>query len=113
MQHKQLKKLGFFLLSMLFINLFFAVQVFAAEGDVTKVQDFLKDIINVMTLLISSIAIIFMIVGGYKYVTSGGDIQRLDEAKKTLLYAGVGLAIVLAANVLGNIIYDLATKHFK
>lgn len=113
MRYTHRKKLGLLLLSTLFINLFFAAQVFAADGDVGKVQNFMKDVVNMFTLIAGSVAALFIVFGGYKYITSGGDTQRLDEAKKTLLYAGVGLAIVLAANVIGNIVYQIATKHFQ
>jgi hypothetical protein len=35
-----------------------------------------------------------IMVGGFKYVTSGGDGSKVSSAKSTIIYAIVGLVIV-------------------
>lgn len=39
------------------------------------------------------IAVIFIIVGGVNYMSSSGDSGKTEKAKKTILYAVIGLAI--------------------
>lgn len=54
------------------------------------------------------VAFAYLIIGGFKYLTSSGDEDALEMAKKTVTYAVVGLLIVLTAwlflNTLGNIL---------
>jgi hypothetical protein len=38
---------------------------------------------------------LLLILGGFKYITSGGDPKAVDSAKKTLTYAIGGLIVIL------------------
>jgi glucose uptake protein GlcU len=40
---------------------------------------------------------IFLIIGGFKFITSAGDPKALEEAKKTLSYAIMGLVLLLVS----------------
>ena len=40
------------------------------------------------------VALVFIFIGGISYMTSAGDATKVQKAKKTILYAAVGLAIV-------------------
>jgi hypothetical protein len=51
-------------------------------------------------------------MGGFGYITSTGNPESLDRSKKTLVYSGIGLAIVFGAFVLTNIVSDLAKSAF-
>lgn len=42
-------------------------------------------------------AIIMIMIGGFKYITSNGDSNSIQSAKNTILYAVIGLAIAAAA----------------
>lgn len=49
---------------------------------------------NVLSRLITLIGIgafIFLIIGGFRYITAGGDQKAIDSAKKTVTYAILGL----------------------
>jgi len=48
-------------------------------------------------LLAGIIAVIVIIISGFKYVASGGDSGAVASAKNTLLYAIVGLVVVILA----------------
>ncbi len=41
-----------------------------------------------------------IVYGGFRYVTSGGDSSKVGDAKKTILYALIGLVIVALAQVI-------------
>ena len=43
------------------------------------------------------ISVIMLIVGGVKYAMSGGDAKAVTDAKNTILYALIGLAIAILA----------------
>lgn len=54
-------------------------------------------ITNVMLFLIGAISVIMLIVGGIRYVVSGGDSTAVQNAKNTILYAIVGIVVALLA----------------
>lgn len=90
----------------------FASPVFAASADVTKIETFIKSIIQVLVTLAGLISVGFFVWGGIGYITSSGNPEMLDRSKKTILYSAIGLAVVLGAFVLTNIVADLATGAF-
>lgn len=106
--------------NLMFVSLFAALGLpiiiahpaYAASGDVTQVENFIRSVIKVIAGLAGLIATGFFVVGGLGYITSSGNPERLDKSKQTLIWSGVGLAIVIAAFVISNIITDLATSAF-
>lgn len=54
----------------------------------------LRLVINILTVIAGFLAIVFIIVAGVKYITSGGDSSKLASAKNSLIYAIIGLIIV-------------------
>jgi TRAP-type C4-dicarboxylate transport system permease small subunit len=89
-----------------------APPVFAATGDVSSVQNFIRTIIQIIAGLAGLVATGFFVVGGFSYITSSGNPEHLDKAKRTLLYSATGLAITIAAFVISNIVTDVATNAF-
>jgi type IV secretory pathway VirB2 component (pilin) len=61
------------------------------------IEDVLKSIMNYLQGIAGTIAIIFIIIGGIMYMMSIGDKNAVERAKKTLIFAIAGLAIVVAA----------------
>src|SRR6266702_568806 len=53
--------------------------------------------INILSLAVGIIAVIMLIVGGFKYITSGGDSGKVTSAKNSIVYAVIGLVIVALA----------------
>lgn len=86
--------------------------VYAASADVTKIETFIKSVIQILVTLAGLISAGFFVWGGVGYITSSGNPETLDRSKKTILYSAVGLAIVLGSFVLTNIVSDLATGAF-
>lgn len=85
---------------------------FAADSDITKTQDFIKSVIKVAAGFAGLIAAGFFVVGGFVYITSSGDPEKLHKAKHTLIWSAIGLAIVIAAFAISTIVTDLATGAF-
>ncbi len=84
----------------------------AATGDVTQVENFIRSVIKVVAGLAGLVAAGFFVVGGFGYITSSGNPERLDKSKQTLIWSAVGLAIVIGAFIISNIVTDLATSAF-
>jgi hypothetical protein len=47
--------------------------------------------------ILSLLAVVFIIYGGFKWLTSGGDENRIESAKKTITAAVAGLVVVILA----------------
>jgi hypothetical protein len=65
-----------------------------------KISGVIEAVINILSAIGGIIAIILVIIGGVKYMTSGGDSNAAANARNTILYAIVGLIIVVFAQVL-------------
>lgn len=81
------------------------------EG-VSNVENFIRSVITVFAGLAGLIATGFFVAGGFTYITSSGNPEQLDKAKRTLTWSAIGLAIVIAAFILANIVTSLATQAF-
>lgn len=76
----------------------------------TTVNDIIATVINLFSLLVGVVSVIMIIIGGFKYITSGGNDGSVSEAKKTILFALVGLVIVALAQVIVRFVLAQATE---
>ena len=70
----------------------------------------LQIIITSIIAILGLVAVVYIIVGGVRLMTSTGDPGKVTKAKQTILYALIGLAIVALAELItafvSNIIRD-------
>ncbi len=71
------------------------------------VQRILTKLANWMFLILLTLAIIFIIIAAYKYLTAGGDESKVSSAHKTLIYALVAIAVGLLAQGLVYLVAEL------
>ena len=72
-----------------------------AEGEAENtITDLAQDIIDVLSLIVGIVSVVMIIIGGLRYITSSGDSANVTNAKNTILYAIVGLVIVLFAQTI-------------
>lgn len=69
----------------------------STEGTINNT---LRYAINGFSMVVGVIAVIMIIVGGLKYITSSGDSSNVNSAKNTILYAIIGLVVVALAQVI-------------
>ncbi|MEO5627554.1 MAG: pilin [Candidatus Saccharimonadales bacterium] len=62
-----------------------------------SVGDIIKVVINILSIIVAVAAVIMIMIGGFKYIASGGDSSAVQSAKNTILYAVVGLAVAALA----------------
>jgi len=65
----------------------------------SKVNDTITLALNIFSSIVGIIAVVMIIVGGVKYITSQGESANVTSAKNTILYALVGLVVVALAQV--------------
>jgi len=73
-------------------------------GDSTKIEDVIINVINGVVGVFGIVAAVFIIVGGVGYMTSNGDSGKVEKAKKTILYAVIGLIVSVLAFAIVNFV---------
>lgn len=84
-----------------------AACLFAGTGSASSGcsgEGIFKTITNVLLFLIGAISVIMLIIGGIRYVVSGGDSSAVTGAKNTILYAIVGIVVAILAYALVNFV---------
>lgn len=61
--------------------------------------------------IVALIAIIMLIYGGVRYITSGGDSKKVTDAKNTILYAIIGLIISFLSYAIINFVIGTLTTN--
>jgi len=61
------------------------------------VADRLKKITNIVAFAAGAAAILIMLVGSIQYITSDGDSNQISSAKQTIIYALIGLVVIVLA----------------
>jgi cytochrome bd-type quinol oxidase subunit 2 len=74
-----------------------------------KVNKLIKTIINIFTFVVGVVSVIMIIIGGFKYITSGGDSGNVTGAKNTIMYAIIGLVVVALAQVIVRFVLKQVT----
>ncbi len=64
------------------------------SDDLTQVM---RTVLTIMSIVAGTLAVIMIVFSGMRYVTSGGDSNGVAAAKRTLIYAIVGLVVVALA----------------
>lgn len=67
-------------------------------------------IINIFSTIVGVIAVIMIIYGGLRYITSGGDSGKIGNAKNTIIYALIGLIIVALAQFIVRFVLSKSTS---
>lgn len=60
----------------------------------------ISNVIDTIFFIAGTAAVIVLIIGGVGYIASTGDPTRITKAKNTILYAIVGLIIVILARAI-------------
>ena len=63
------------------------------EGTSDQLPRLIVNILNAIIAISGIVALIFVIIGGFNYMTSAGDSGKVEKAKKTILYACIGIAV--------------------
>lgn len=77
-------------------------------GAEATVNTIIEDVVNIFSIVVGVVAVIMIIIGGLKYITSSGDSGNVTSAKNTILYAIIGLIIVALAQVIVRFVLNRA-----
>lgn len=75
----------------------------------TDVNSIVTDVINFLSWFVGVVSVVMIIVGGFRYITSGGSNDKVSSAKSTIVYALIGLILVALAQFIVNFVIDRVT----
>lgn len=79
-----------------------------ADAD-AQFNNIIAQVINIFSIIVGVIAVIMIIYGGFRYITSGGDSGKVGDAKNTILYAIIGLVLVALAQFVVKFVLNRAS----
>jgi amino acid transporter len=74
------------------------------SDSINTFESSLTNILNGVIGAMGIVAVIFIIIGGINYMTSAGDTSKLEKAKKTILYALIGLIVCALSFAIVNLV---------
>jgi hypothetical protein len=75
-----------------------------------KVNGIITTIITLFSVIVGIIAVIMIVYGGLRYITSGGDSTKITSAKNTIIYALIGLVVVALAQFIVKFVLNKVTQ---
>ena len=69
-----------------------------------SIVEILNRVRDMLMLVIGSLSLVMLTVGGIRYVTAGGDKDGVNGAKQTVKHALLGLGVAILAPVLIQVI---------
>jgi hypothetical protein len=74
------------------------------SGGSNTISGVVTRIVEIALALAGLIAILFLIIGGFRYVTAGGNEETAESAKKTILNAIIGIIVIILSYVILRVI---------
>lgn len=72
----------------------------------TDLKETIGNLIRVALGFLGIIAVVIVLMGGFKWMTAGGTEEKVREAKKLLIAGIIGLAIVLSAYAITTFVIE-------
>jgi len=92
----------------------------SGKGNISTGQPFfctaselILKVINYALIMAGTIAVLFLIVGGFWYLTSAGNEEQAEKGKKTLINSIIGLVVIVLSFAIVRIIASTLTSVSK
>jgi hypothetical protein len=83
-----------------------------SSPNAAKLCDTILEVGVIMAIAGGALAIVFIIIGGIKYVTVGDNEDQTKSARKMITNALIGIAIILMAEFLINLVAEFISQRF-
>jgi len=95
-------------------NIFYAVTIHTPKAsyslDVPNPSgNPLTTALNIVIGIVAALSLLFVVIGGFRYVLSDGNQQSAATARSTIIYAIVGLVVSLAAELIVSFVIGNGT----
>jgi len=76
------------------------------EFDIYTIQTAVKSGVGILFIVAVVAALFFLIFGGIKWITSGGDKAKLETARNTIIASVIGLILVFSSYFILNVVLE-------
>lgn len=73
-------------------------------------REFIADIVGYVMTFLGLIAVIVILIGGFRWMTAAGNEDKVASAKKTIIAGAIGLAVILAAYAIVNFVINITQQ---
>lgn len=80
------------------------------RGQNDSLTNVFQIVTNILLFLVGAVAVIMLVIGGLRYVTSNGDQNAVTGAKNTIMYAIIGIVVAFLAYAAVNFVVAQLTN---
>ena len=74
------------------------------SSGVVAVNGFITTIVNWLLSIAFGLAVLFLIIGGLRFILSGGNEESAEKAKNTVVNALIGIVLIILSYVIVNVV---------
>ncbi len=79
-------------------------QLQGVRCDVTGPNDLIIKVINILLGVAALVAVLFLVIGGFRYIVSAGNEKQAGAARNTIVNALIGLVVIILAYVIVTVV---------
>jgi hypothetical protein len=79
---------------------------YEAEVPVVTGTGLMSNGLNIVYFVLGIVAVVVIILAGYQYLTANGEAQKAAKAMQTILFAVIGLVVVIMAFAITNFVLE-------
>jgi hypothetical protein len=77
--------------------------------DLNTVTQVIVTAVNIALMIAGGIAVIYVIIGAYYYLTAYGDEEKVSTGKKTITWAIIGIVVIFSGELIVRAIWHFAS----
>lgn len=82
----------------------------SSDNSGSHLNGIIKGVVQILSYIIGIVAVIVIIIQGFRFITSGGDPNTITSARNAILYAVVGIILAIAAQLIVHYVIGTGTK---
>lgn len=86
------------------------VMVFAQPPEGITIEGVIQNVLYYLYVILFSLALVFLVYGGFLFVTAAGSEEQVGKARKIILYALIGVAIALVSRAAIDFVETIITR---
>lgn len=75
-------------------------------GADTTINNIVRTVVRILQVVAGIVAVIMIVIAGLRYTLSGGDAGKVSSAKNAIVYALVGIVVVIIAQALIMFVFN-------
>jgi len=77
-----------------------------SSGSTPEPQDIIVDLVSYLMAFTGIILLVNILLGGYQWMTSNGNEEKITKAKQKIIHSTIGMAIIMLAYLLVSLIFE-------